>query len=102
MALGKPQHPLAVEHFGAIANRRFIVFNKANAVPVFKSEYDFSTLFYCYFFATFSEDVKWFPMQEKINELMSELGSVGKAPNLQAPDKVEVSHFLKFVQRSHF
>ncbi|PAV78554.1 hypothetical protein WR25_09573 [Diploscapter pachys] len=73
VALGKPQHPLAVEHFGATANRRFIVFNKANTAPVFKSE----------------EDVKWLSMQEKINELMSELGSVGKAPNLQAPDKVE-------------
>ena len=41
-------------------------------------------------------------MQEKINELMSELGSVGKAPNLEAPDKVEVSQFLKFLQRSRF
>ena len=54
------------------------------------------------FFATFSEDVKWFPMQEKINELMSELGSVGKAPNLQAPDRVEVSQFLEFVQKIVF
>ncbi|CAI4221591.1 unnamed protein product [Auanema sp. JU1783] len=64
LKLARPQHPLAVQSFADNANNRFVLYTKNNPKPVWESP----------------ENVNWVEIQEKINELVTEVGGAFPAP----------------------